>query len=55
MHLVREGSLADRRLVRDGKVSLPGRVVTVARHTWVVTWEKRHPSLMSTQGGGKLR
>ena len=32
MHLVGEGSLADRRLVRDGKVSLPGKVVTVARH-----------------------
>ena len=29
MHL---GSFADRRLVRDGKVSLPGKVVTVARH-----------------------
>ena len=32
MHLVGEGSLADRRLVRDGKVPLPGKVVTVARH-----------------------
>ena len=32
MHLVGEGSFTDRRLVRDGKVSLPGRVVTVARH-----------------------
>ena len=32
MHLVGEGSFADRRLVRDGKVSLPGKVVTVARH-----------------------
>ena len=31
-HLVGEGSFADRRLVRDGKVSLPGKVVTVARH-----------------------
>ena len=32
MHLVGEGSFTDRRLVRDGKVSLPGKVVTVARH-----------------------
>ena len=32
MHLVGEGSFADRRLVRDGKVSLPGKVVTVSRH-----------------------
>ena len=32
MHLVGAGSCADRRLVRDGKVSLPGKVVTVARH-----------------------
>ena len=32
MHLVGVGSLADRRLVRDGKVPLPGKVVTVARH-----------------------
>ena len=32
MHVVGEGSFADRRLVRDGKVSLPGKVVTVARH-----------------------
>ena len=31
-HLVGEGSFTDRRLVRDGKVSLPGKVVTVARH-----------------------
>ena len=31
MHLVGEGSFADRRLVHDGKVSLPGKVVTVAR------------------------
>ena len=30
--LVGEGSFTDRRLVRDGKVSLPGKVVTVARH-----------------------
>ena len=27
-----EGSFANRPLVRDGKVSLPGKVVTVARH-----------------------
>ena len=32
MHLVGEGPFADRRLVRDGKVSLPGKVVSVARH-----------------------
>ena len=32
IHLVGEGSFTDRRLVRDGKVSLPGKVVTVARH-----------------------
>ena len=32
MHLVGTGSLADRRLVREGQVSLPGKVVTVARH-----------------------
>ena len=32
MHLLGEGSFADRRLVREGKVSLPGKVVTVARH-----------------------
>ena len=32
MHLVEEGSFTDRRLVRDGKDSLPGKVVTVARH-----------------------
>ena len=32
MHLVGKGSFTDRRLVRDGKVSLPGKVVTVARH-----------------------
>ena len=32
MHLVGEGSFGDRRLVRDGKVSLPGKVVTVGRH-----------------------
>ena len=32
MHLVGTGSLADRRLVREGHVSLPGKVVTVARH-----------------------
>ena len=32
MHLVGEGSFTDRRLVRDGKVSSPGKVVTVARH-----------------------
>ena len=25
------------------------------RGTWVVTWEKRRPSLTSSQGGGKLR
>ena len=31
MHLVGEGSFADRRLVRDGNVSLPGKVVTAAR------------------------
>ena len=31
MHLVGTGSLADRRLVREGQVSLPGKVVTVAR------------------------
>ena len=50
MYLVGEGSLADRRLVRDGKVSLPGKVVTVARHLG----EKRHPSLTSSLGGGFL-
>ena len=32
MHLVGAGSLADRRLVREGQVSLPGKVFTVARH-----------------------
>ena len=32
MHLVGDGSFADRRLVRDGKVSLPGKVLIVARH-----------------------
>ena len=32
MHLVGTGSLADRRLVREGHVSVPGKVVTVARH-----------------------
>ena len=32
MHLVGEGSFTDRRLVRDGKVSLLGKVVTVAIH-----------------------
>ena len=32
MHLVGEGSFTDRRLVRGGKVSLAGKVVTVARH-----------------------
>ena len=32
MHLFGEGSLTDCCLVRDGKVSLPGKVVTVARH-----------------------
>ena len=32
MHLVGAGSFADRRLVIDGKVSLPAKVVTVARH-----------------------
>ena len=32
MHLVGTGSLADRRLVREGQVSLPGKVVTVATH-----------------------
>ena len=32
MHLVGEGSSTDRRLVRDGKVSLPGKVVAVERH-----------------------
>ena len=32
MHLVGTGSLADRRLVREEHVSLPGKVVTVARH-----------------------
>ena len=32
MHLVGEGSFPDRRFLRDGKVSLPGKVVTVARH-----------------------
>ena len=32
MHLVGEGSCTHSRLVRDGKVSLPGKVVTVARH-----------------------
>ena len=32
MHLVVTGSLADRRLVREGHVSVPGKVVTVARH-----------------------
>ena len=32
MHLVGTGSLADRLLVREGQVSLPGKVVTVARH-----------------------
>ena len=32
MHLVGTGSLADRRLVREEQVSLPGKVVTVARH-----------------------
>ena len=32
MHLVGTGSLADRRVVREGHVSLPGKVVTVARH-----------------------
>ena len=32
MHLVGTGSLADRLLVREEQVSLPGKVVTVARH-----------------------
>ena len=32
MHLVGVGSLADRRLVREEHVSLPGKVVAVARH-----------------------
>ena len=32
MHLVGESSFTDCCLVRDGKVSLPGKVVTVARH-----------------------
>ena len=32
MHLVGFGSLADRRVVREGQVSLPGKVVTVVRH-----------------------
>ena len=36
MHLVGEGSFADRRLVRDGKVSLPGKVVTVARYLGIL-------------------
>ena len=55
MHLVGEGSFTDRRLVRDGKVSLPGKVVTVARHLGSHLGEKRHPSLTSSQGGGKPR
>ena len=40
MHLVGEGSFADRRLVRDGKVSLPGKVVTFARHLGTCLGEK---------------
>ena len=36
MHLVGEGSFADRRLVRDGKVSLPGRRSSQLRGTWAV-------------------
>ena len=52
MHLVGEGSFADRRLVR--KVSLPGKVVKVAS-PWVATWEKKASSLTSSQGGGKQR
>ena len=56
MHLVGEGSFTDRRLVRDGKVSLPGKVVTVAREApEQPPGRKRHPSLTSSLGGGKLR
>ena len=40
MHLVGTGSLADRRLVREGQVSLPGKVVTVARHLGTHLGEK---------------
>ena len=40
MHLVGEGSFTDCRLVRDGKVSLPWKVVTVARHLGTHLGEK---------------
>ena len=52
MHLVGTGSLADRWLVREGHVSLPGKVVTVARHLGSHLGE-RHLSLTSFPGGVK--
>ena len=53
MHLVGEGSLADRRLVREGQVSRCQAKSSQWRGISAATWEKRHPSLMSSPGGVK--
>ena len=49
------GSFADRRLVRDGKAhSLPGKVVTLVRGTWVAILRSRAPKGRSSYDDGFL-
>ena len=53
VRLVKDGSFADRRCVM-ARFRCQGRSSQL-RGIWVVTCEKRRPSLTGSQGGGKLR